>query len=320
MMFPPDVPPKASGVYVITCLRNGKCYVGSAMNLRNRFNAHIGDLRQARHRGPRFRHALMKHGLDWFLYEVLELVADKALLIEREQLHIDLLGSAGEWGYNTAPRAGSMAGFKHSDTSRARMSVTRKALGMPKAFAIGCEVWTGSKHTEASKAAMRAKALGRVVSQATRNKLSLLGMGRANPCSAETRAKLSAAMTGRTMVVSEEGRAAKAAATRKAWTGRKHSEATRAKLSAGKVGKALPAAMHEAALLANIGRSTPWSPATRAKVSARMKGQPLPPEVTEAARKVNTGKKWTSEQTARRVAAYRVTVAARKAKQAELEI
>lgn len=85
MLFPPDVNGRCSGIYLITCLVNGKVYVGSAKKLRARFNVHINDLRNNIHHGVVLQRAWNKYGVDNFSYELLEYVLDKADLVKREQ-------------------------------------------------------------------------------------------------------------------------------------------------------------------------------------------------------------------------------------------
>jgi len=206
MVFPPNMPRKASGIYAITCLSNGKCYVGSATNLRGRLNAHLHVLRKGKHRGPRLQNAWDKHGGNAFFYEILEIVSDKALLVQREQLHIDLLGAAGVWGYNTAPHAGSMLGFKMSTATRAQMSAAHKAKGLNEALQAAARLfWRGRKHTQAALANMRAAQQGKGFPKTAHEAARVANLGHHRRHSPETRAKMAAKATGR--IVSAETRA-----------------------------------------------------------------------------------------------------------------
>ena len=56
----PEVP-DSPGVYQIRCKRNGKFYVGSAVNLRTRWDTHRRDLRRGSHHNPYLQ-------LAWKLY------------------------------------------------------------------------------------------------------------------------------------------------------------------------------------------------------------------------------------------------------------
>jgi group I intron endonuclease len=198
VIFPAGVDKKASGIYSITCLNNGKCYVGSAVSLRGRFATHLSYLKKGIHHGVRLQNAWTKHGAGRFLYEILELVPDKADLIHREQMHIDLLGAAGIWGYNTAPRAGSMLGFKFSEASRAKMSAKRKVLGISEATQAAARLaWPGRKHTEATLEKQRLAKQGKPVCQSAHDAALAANTGHHRRHSPETRAKISAAHMGK---------------------------------------------------------------------------------------------------------------------------
>jgi group I intron endonuclease len=245
VIFPKDAKRRIGGIYAITCLLSGKCYVGSAVDLWGRFRAHLSDLRLNKHRGPRLQNAWNKYGEEAFSYEILEFGDDKFALIEREQLYIDLLGAAGVWGYNTAPTAGSMAGYRHTPESLAKMSAAHKARPVSEHLAAGRLLRPG--HSAATRVKLRERALARApMSQATRDKLSAAGIGRKNPASPETRIKMSIAAKNRVSVLTDEGRAAIAESNRRTWTGRKHkpesiakTRETKARIAAAKAGNQL---------------------------------------------------------------------------------
>jgi group I intron endonuclease len=116
--------PNASGVYRITCIITGKFYIGSSVNLRDRWYEHSSQLRRNTHHSITLQRAFNKHGKDAFVFEVLELVLFPFLL-EREQHWIDKLKpfDPGK-GYNIALDAqASFTGRKHSPESLAKMRV-----------------------------------------------------------------------------------------------------------------------------------------------------------------------------------------------------
>jgi group I intron endonuclease len=115
-----------SGIYSINNLINGKCYVGSAVNIKVRWNTHKHTLKFNCHKNKHLQSAWNKYGKDNFEYKILELVSDLEKLISREQYWIDQL-SAFTYGYNMKPKAGSSLGFKFSKESKDKMS--KKALG-----------------------------------------------------------------------------------------------------------------------------------------------------------------------------------------------
>lgn len=73
----------ASGVYRITNLLNGKCYIGSALRLERRKSSHFSSSTN-----PLLKHAMNKYGKENFLWEILE-ECSKENLIQREQFWID---------------------------------------------------------------------------------------------------------------------------------------------------------------------------------------------------------------------------------------
>jgi GIY-YIG catalytic domain-containing protein len=81
----------ASGVYQIRCKRNGKIYVGSAVNVQARWDTHRRELRRGSHPNPYMQHAWKLYGEVSFELLVLEYV-DAARLLETEQRWIDQTG------------------------------------------------------------------------------------------------------------------------------------------------------------------------------------------------------------------------------------
>lgn len=100
-----------SGIYQIQNL-NGKCYVGSAINIRQRWSAHKSQLRRGVHHSSKLQRAWDKYGEDVFTFKILEAVFDASQLLIREQHWIDSLRSHA-LGYNVAPLAQSSLGVKH---------------------------------------------------------------------------------------------------------------------------------------------------------------------------------------------------------------
>lgn len=80
--------PRASGVYEIRCLANGKFYIGSAVNLRERWQRHLITLRRGEHHNFYLQQAWNKHGEEQFTFSVLEYAAATAVRLA-EQKWID---------------------------------------------------------------------------------------------------------------------------------------------------------------------------------------------------------------------------------------
>jgi len=99
------IPPSAPGVYLITCTASGKIYVGSSINIQNRWQKHRGTLRDGKHHNPHIQSAYNKYGADAFVITVLDLCPIERLT-EREQHYIDTLRPyVPSIGYNCGARA-----------------------------------------------------------------------------------------------------------------------------------------------------------------------------------------------------------------------
>ncbi len=78
----PDLRQKM-GVYKVCNKVNGNAYVGSAIDLRNRFYNHVWHLEKGTHRSPKLQHAWRKYGRNNFEFSVLEYVLEPEQLIAR---------------------------------------------------------------------------------------------------------------------------------------------------------------------------------------------------------------------------------------------
>lgn len=97
-----------SGIYQIRNTKNGKVYVGSAVNLRKRFLKHKSYLSRNVHPNARLQSAANKYGLESFSFELLE-ICNRAEVIDREQVWLDKL-MVVENGYNISPNADPFSG------------------------------------------------------------------------------------------------------------------------------------------------------------------------------------------------------------------
>lgn len=120
---------KDSGIYVITNLKTGRVYVGSAIALRGRMLCHRASLRRGVHDNSYLQRAWDKCGEGSFIFKVLEVCQPQECLV-REQYWIDQLRAAERaYGYNLCPFAGGgRRGMKFSKETRDKMSRTRKGI------------------------------------------------------------------------------------------------------------------------------------------------------------------------------------------------
>lgn len=81
----PQELPKSSGVYQIRCKRNGKVYVGSAVDLRERWRVHRRALSNGLHHNSHLQNAWSLHGEASFEFTILEHVAVPQLLMSEQK-------------------------------------------------------------------------------------------------------------------------------------------------------------------------------------------------------------------------------------------
>jgi group I intron endonuclease len=263
-----DTMKRVSGVYKITNIVNGKFYVGSSKDIERRRKQHFskrgGSLGLTR--------AILKHGIDNFIHEILEECPEEEL-IKREQHFIDLLKPQ----YNLSHIAGriehtpevrdklSAAMRKIWQSEEYRANAIAKKKGIPswnkgiksspetieklRASHLGIPhssewrikmrgIMTGRKMTDSDKAKMSAAQKGHAVTEEAKINMSLAHLGKPSPrkgckLSDETKAKISLVQIGH--VASEETRAKMRASSRH----QKPSDEHMAKLSALFTGKPL---------------------------------------------------------------------------------
>jgi group I intron endonuclease len=116
-----------SGVYKITNKKNGKFYIGSTMNFKQRFNDHKKLLRNDKHPNQHLQNAWNKYGEGSFMFDILlKIKPEKKLLLFEEQTLIDKLNACDKnIGYNLSKIAGSTIGYKYSEESKLKMSYTK---------------------------------------------------------------------------------------------------------------------------------------------------------------------------------------------------
>lgn len=113
-----------SGVYAITNRQNGHQYIGSAVDIRDRWGDHRRRLERGTHPSQALQRAWAKYGPDAFLFEVLEEVPDRANLLDREQYYLDLSYArpGGAHGYNARRIASSNLGLRANERQRAALA------------------------------------------------------------------------------------------------------------------------------------------------------------------------------------------------------
>ena len=116
-----------SGIYKIINLSNNKIYVGSAINIRTRWNSHRSLLNNNKHDNNHLQNAWNRYSENNFRFEIIEYVNNKNNLLLREQFWINKLNVCDKTiGYNLCPIAGSRLGQKISEESKNRISQAQR--------------------------------------------------------------------------------------------------------------------------------------------------------------------------------------------------
>lgn len=120
---------KKAGIYKIINRINQKIYIGSSCDLYRRCRKHACDLKRNKHSNSHLQSSYNKHGRESFQFIIIELVNNQEMLLEREQYWIDYSDCCqAHIGYNQAPIAGNTLGFKHSEESRRKNSLSKRGL------------------------------------------------------------------------------------------------------------------------------------------------------------------------------------------------
>jgi group I intron endonuclease len=164
------------GIYQIKNLVNGKVYVGSSDCLKRRIREHKYWLNKGRHVNGHLQFAWNKYGIDGFDFSILEHCSIDDL-IPTEQKWMDKLCVIGT-DYNICPIAGSTRGSTHTEEAKAKMSISRR--GEANAF-------YGKKHSDETLEYLRSINIGKE------------GSNKGKPMSLEARKKSSISKTGKKM-------------------------------------------------------------------------------------------------------------------------
>lgn len=155
-----------AGVYMCVNLINGNLYVGSASKgyLYDRYRAHI---HKAKKQGSKIvNYAVDRYGIDNFAFVVLEHVHnEKSIILEKEQYYIDILIPI----YNIAKIAGSVIGVTRSIEQRIKQSLYMKSDASRYEHLINI----ARNKSDTTKMLLSISATGRVISEETRNKISV---------------------------------------------------------------------------------------------------------------------------------------------------
>lgn len=188
---------KVCGVYRITCVPNGKVYIGSTTDVARRWKQHRSHLNRGTHGNPHLLAAWSKYGADAFRFEVVEETSEADRLEREAHWVLASLASLRDYGFNIDPVPTDPGAV--SDETRGR----QRAAWTPDRRARLADENRSREYTDESRAAMsqswservRAKIAatlrGRSLDDAHRAQISE-GL-RGHTVSDETRARIGAA-------------------------------------------------------------------------------------------------------------------------------
>lgn len=90
---------KIIGIYKIINKINGKCYIGSSSNIRQRWNSHKNLLVRQKHHNIKLQRSWNKYGKNNFEFVIIEVVNEDDLLL-KEQIYLDKMKNNIQFIYN----------------------------------------------------------------------------------------------------------------------------------------------------------------------------------------------------------------------------
>ena len=184
-------------IYRYTNQINGMTYIGQTWDIANRRKYHESLSSKS---CPRFLHALKKHGVDAFDFDIITTATNQGMLDALEMCYITVLNTLSPNGYNL--KTGGYGG-KHSDETKAKVAKAQRLK------------WEDDKYRE--------KGLKQVQEMSQSN----IGKHR----SIETRTKMSESSKGKAKSIEARQNMSKAQ------SGKKRSPKTRAKMSKSRTGE-----------------------------------------------------------------------------------
>ena len=153
------------GIYEIRNNINNKFYIGSSINIKNRWRAHRSLLNRGIHPNIHLQFAWTRYGAENFSLNVLFECKSKQLLEKEQQILNDTKCTNRKIGYNVALEAiAPMMGRCHTEKSKQRMSEVK--MGRHNSF-------FGKKHSRKTKNKIAQKKLGRKLAPEHRKKVLL---------------------------------------------------------------------------------------------------------------------------------------------------
>ncbi len=248
-----------SGIYIIKNVNNGKVYIGSAVDIQNRFNAHEKLLCRNGHYNIHLQRAWNKDKKSSFSFKKYLGCKISNLIFYEQHTIDDFIARFGRKNlYNICLTAGSTAGIKLTESHKQKIGIA----GL------------GRKHSEETKQHLSEVHIGKKMSKKSRMKLSRSLKGRI-PWNKGKKGKKQSKETNEK--------------NRQSHLGKKHTEKTKEKIRQALTGKPKSKEHIEKNRLAHLGKKMP--PRTkehRRNLSQALLGHPV---TIETRRKISKTKK-----------------------------
>lgn len=164
-----------AGIYMIrSLLKWDKFYIGSSVDILQRWNEHKSDLSNHKHRNPKLQNYCNKYGLGDLCFFLIEICSD-GRLIKREQYYIDLLNPY----FNINKIAGNSLGRRHSKETKKKISEKNKnKVVSEETKKRQSDSHKGLRKSEGWKRKIGTANRGRKLSKATKIKISKARLGK----------------------------------------------------------------------------------------------------------------------------------------------
>lgn len=186
------------GIYQIYNKANGKQYIGSSVNIENRWRQHRSSLKKQKHRNSHLQNAWNMYGENTFAFEIIE-ECSKEELKNKESWYLENTHNI----YNLTTNVEKpFLGRKHTEETNRINSEYHKGRAPRKGAILTEETKEkirkaniGKKQSKETIDKRRKHLIGRPVSEETRRKISESNKGK--PVSYETRLKMSESQRGK---------------------------------------------------------------------------------------------------------------------------
>jgi group I intron endonuclease len=192
--------PKNAGIYKLTCINNGKIYVGKSVCIKTRLAQHK---RCGKNAGKLLKNAILKYGWNSFKVEILEVfenfdkLKNNKHLLDREAYYIELNNSNNiEHGYNLCAYSTDLTGIPLTDEHKRNIGNSNRGKVLSnhhKERLLHSRL--GKPRSDDTKEKIRLSSIGRKFSEESKEKMRRARL--ANPPSEEHMEKIRQSNLGR---------------------------------------------------------------------------------------------------------------------------